>query len=315
MLTEQIDDARAWTAATLDAPSSWHYPLTSDLLAALALSIDELRRHPRAITAVEVGDTPCGRLARALLPVRSALERGRGFAIVDGLPHERYAPNELQAIYWLVGQLLGRPCTQNVQGTVLYDVRDTGQDLAQGARFSVTSYESSFHSDNSFGEALVDYVGLLCLQSARAGGLSQVVTGYAVHNRLRADHAEVLPVLYQPFHVDRRGGVRPGEDSTIQMPVLAWDGRDLSYRYLRYWIHSGHEKAGKPLTREQVRALDILDTVLRERDLAAEFMLRPGQMFFINNRWILHNRTAFEDYPEAERRRHYVRLWLQTERE
>jgi hypothetical protein len=33
-------------------------------------------------------------------------------------------------------------------------------------------------------------------------------------------------------------------------------------------------------------------------------------MFFINNRWILHNRTAFEDDPAPERRRHYVRLWL-----
>ena len=38
--------------------------------------------------------------------------------------------------------------------------------------------------------------------------------------------------------------------------------------------------------------------------------MEPGQMLFTNNHWILHNRTAFEDYPEPERRRHYVRLWL-----
>ena len=43
----------------------------------------------------------------------------------------------------------------------------------------------------------------------------------------------------------------------------------------------------------------------------AEFALKPGDMYFINNRWILHNRTSFEDYPEMERRRHLVRLWLQ----
>ena len=41
-------------------------------------------------------------------------------------------------------------------------------------------------------------------------------------------------------------------------------------------------------------------------------MLRPGDMFFSNNRWILHNRTAFEDHLEPERRRHYVRLWLKA---
>jgi hypothetical protein len=34
-------------------------------------------------------------------------------------------------------------------------------------------------------------------------------------------------------------------------------------------------------------------------------------MFFINNRWLLHNRTAFNDHAESDRRRHYIRLWLQ----
>jgi alpha-ketoglutarate-dependent taurine dioxygenase len=41
-----------------------------------------------------------------------------------------------------------------------------------------------------------------------------------------------------------------------------------------------------------------------------EFMLRPGDMLFINNRWLLHNRTAFEDHAAPAQRRHYVRLWL-----
>ena len=37
-----------------------------------------------------------------------------------------------------------------------------------------------------------------------------------------------------------------------------------------------------------------------------------SSMFFVNNRWILHNRTAFLDHPEPERRRHYSRLWLRA---
>ena len=37
-------------------------------------------------------------------------------------------------------------------------------------------------------------------------------------------------------------------------------------------------------------------------------------MLWVNNRWILHNRTAFEDHAELARRRHYVRLWLRRER-
>ena len=52
--------------------------------------------------------------------------------------------------------------------------------------------------------------------------------------------------------------------------------------------------------------------MLNRPALRAEFALEPGQVYFINNRWILHNRTAFEDHPEPERRRHLVRLWLEA---
>jgi alpha-ketoglutarate-dependent taurine dioxygenase len=38
--------------------------------------------------------------------------------------------------------------------------------------------------------------------------------------------------------------------------------------------------------------------------------LREGDMQFLNNHVVLHSRTAFEDYPEEERRRHLLRLWI-----
>jgi hypothetical protein len=33
-------------------------------------------------------------------------------------------------------------------------------------------------------------------------------------------------------------------------------------------------------------------------------------MEFVNNVFILHSRTEFEDHAEPERKRQYVRLWL-----
>src|SRR5262249_17973460 len=134
---------------------------------------------------------------------------------------------------------------------------------------------------------------------------------YSLHNELLARHPEVLGALYEPFRVDRRGGLRPGDTPTIQVPILHWDGRDLVCRYLRYWIEAGHEKAAQPLTAGQKQALEVLDCAVRDPQLQVEFTLRPGDMFFINNRWLLPNRTAFNDHAESDRRRHYVRLWLQ----
>ncbi len=254
---------------------------------------------------------PSALACRACLsPVSAALEHGSGLAVLDRLPLERHTVRESQALYWLLGQILGTPMEQNIQGTLLYDVRDTGQDVRTGVRYSVTNAETGFHTDNSFGDTVLDYVGLLCLRDSRQGGLSQLVSGCTAWNELAATDPEALAILCEPFHVDRRGGTRPGQAPTVRVPVIEHQGTELTYRYLRYWIHSGHEKAGQPLTAGQVRALEALDAVLARPELRVEFMLRPGQMLFTNNRWLLHSRTAFQDHPEPDRRRHLVRLWL-----
>jgi len=305
MLTDSISDARAWTAATIDDPTAWYYALPEICVSAL----QEFRADARPMSQRLLSEKTRSACADALQPVRQSLESGRGFAIITSPP---LPAEESTLLYWLVGQCLGRPFAQNVEGTMLYDVRDTGQDLTKGARFSVTSYESSFHTDNSFGADVLDYVGLLCLQVAKTGGRSQIVSGYAAHNVLLKDHPRELATLYEPFHVDRRGGVRTGEAPTIEVPVVESKGNELIFRYLRYWIEAGHAKIAQPLTSAQLTALNVLDECLNRRELRVEFDLKPGDMYFINNRWTLHNRTAFQDYPELERKRHLVRLWLQA---
>lgn len=314
-LKRAVVDPRAWNRETAGDPASWYWPLSSQALTALEEAVVDLpvRPGPEEALGLSVDGDAQAALVVELEPVLSALEAGVGFAIVTGLDLGCYTMVQAQAIYWLVGQALGRPSNQNVQGTLLYDVRDTGQDVAYGARFSVTNAESTFHTDNSFGDEVLDYVGLLCLKTARSGGVNQVVSGYTLHNELLAHEPGALDVLYEPFHVDRRGGIRPGEGPTALRPIFAWDGQGLTLRYLRYWIEAGHAKVGQPLSSAQVHALDVLDAYSHRRDLQAEFALRPGEMFFINNRWMLHNRTAFEDHPDPAQRRHYVRLWLKAQ--
>jgi Taurine catabolism dioxygenase TauD, TfdA family len=36
----------------------------------------------------------------------------------------------------------------------------------------------------------------------------------------------------------------------------------------------------------------------------------PGDMQFLHNHTILHDRTAYVDWPEPDRKRHLLRLWL-----
>ncbi len=308
-MVAQLADPRAWSSTTVDDAERWYFPLSPQLLSNLR-GVIAAQPADKPITEIRLSQKQLSQWSESVAPALHDLEQGRGFVIIDRVPLNEFSGREATALYWLVGQLLGEPFAQNVQGTLLYDVRDTGQDLASGARFSVTSYESSFHTDNSFGEEILDYVGLLCLKTAKSGGISQNVSGLAAVEVLRKEHPDVLEILSQPLHVDRRGGTREGEAPTVLRPIVTWQDDELTLRYLRYWIEAGHEKVNQPLTAAQRRALDVLDDVLKRPALQVNFSLEPGQMYFINNRWILHNRTAFVDHPDLEQRRHLVRLWL-----
>ena len=313
MLTDGVSDERAWRASTIDDTAAWYYSLSEDCLSSFKRVICDAGRQPRPITAISRPGSSANGCGECLQPVLDALNSGRGFAIVERVPVEQYSVEEALSMYWMIGQFLATPMEQNIEGTLLYDVRDTGQNVAQGARFSVTNAESSFHNDNSFGELLPDLVGLLCLQTAKSGGRSQLISGYALHNQLLENHPDVLETLYKLFHFDRRGQFKTGESPTSQFPIFQWSMGELIVRYLYYYIQVGHERTGKTLTVDQRNALEVVEELLRRADFRVEFSLQPGQMLFTNNRWLLHNRTAFEDYPDPEHRRHYVRLWLRQQ--
>ncbi|HYV38523.1 MAG TPA: TauD/TfdA family dioxygenase [Gemmataceae bacterium] len=309
MRTPTTENLNAWRANSIDKPAAWHHPLSARALTALD-SLVRTAHADQTVTAMQINKDVAAACADDVAPILAALETGRGFIILTAGQADRYSTRQWQIAYWLIGQLLGQPIEQNTQSTLLYDVRDTGQDVRYGARFSLTNSESSFHTDNSFGSEVCDYVGLLCLHGAKSGGHSQLVSGQTVQQELQTHHRSAWELLRQPFHIDRRGGIRPGEGPTAHVPILEGDGPALVIRYLRYWIEVGQEKVGQPLTAAQIDALNTLDRVASEPALRVEFTLNPGEMLFINNRWILHNRTGFEDFAEAERKRHLSRLWV-----
>ena len=70
----------------------------------------------------------------------------------------------------------------------------------------------------------------------------------------------------------------------------------------------------RPLQPIEREALDLFDALAQDPAVHLDMDLQVGDIQFCNNYVILHSRTAFEDYPEIERRRHMVRLWLTMEK-
>ena len=67
---------------------------------------------------------------------------------------------------------------------------------------------------------------------------------------------------------------------------------------------------GEPVDNAGAAALAALLEIFDDEALSADFDLEPGELQFVDNRVLGHARTQFADFPEPERRRHLVRLWL-----
>lgn len=64
------------------------------------------------------------------------------------------------------------------------------------------------------------------------------------------------------------------------------------------------------MTAAQTEALGELQRLAASPEFHLDMSIGEGDIQFLNNRVLLHGRTAYEDWPEVARRRHLLRLWL-----
>jgi hypothetical protein len=245
-------------------------------------------------------------LGPRLRELREELIRGRGFALLRGLPAGRYTEREAATIFFGLGTHLGNARSQNGHGHVLGHVRNLGVDSSDPrTRVYQTRERQTFHTDSC------DVVGLLCLNPARAGGRSLLVSATTVFNEMRERRPDLLRALLEPIATDRRGEVPEGMLPYLLIPVFSWHDGFLTPFYQRQYIESAQRFDDAPrLTPIHLEALDLFDALCNDPALHLTMMLERGDMQFVYNHSMLHDRTAFEDWPEPDRRRHLLRLWL-----
>lgn len=304
--TEPIAGPVAWSGRDFKRDSAW-------ITAVPRAAVNELADAARAalargipVEALRRADFPLPGCAGLLSGLAHELERGRGFALLRGLPVDRVEPDVLAAMYWGIGTHLGTAIAQNARGELLGHVRDEGLTLDNPlARGYQTRVAQSLHVDRS------DIVGLLCRRKARAGGLSRVVSSMRIYNDMLARTPWLLGVLYKVFAIDMRGEQRPGEPEVYYRPVFSYHCGVLSCGCNYTYIRDGQNKIGQPLSAVETEALDTFYAVAEEHVLTMD--LEPGDVQFLNNYVMLHDRTGYDDYDEPDRKRHMVRLWLNVE--
>ena len=312
VIAPEIHDRSAWYGRDLRG-QDWVLPMPPSCTVEIDDIARALKYDPRPTDELEPAFFELSHCRKILSRVDERLRNGVGFAVLDRVPVERYSVSESRAIAWLLVGLLGPVVAQKANGKAIYDVHDAGVTLGYGVRRSLSNVEQEFHTDGAWVRHAPATVALFCLQSARVGGTSRVVSLSTVHNELRQRHPMLLGRLYEPFWWDRQAEHPPSEMKAASHPVFHYDGTKLSARYYEDYIHNGHELAGCPLDPAGAASLAAIRSVVEEAGVRAEFRLRPGQILFVNNRLLAHGRNGFSDEDQTQRKRHLLRLWVRRE--
>ena len=301
---QPVVDPAGWTADSMKNVEEWSYRLTEADCAELRAGIQAFRLTQKSLVDIAKDDFPLDHFGKILRDASEELRNGRGIVMLRGFPVGQLNREETAIAFMGLGSHLGQPMSQNKFGHVLGHVTDLGGSYSDtSTRGYMTRDEMRFHSDRC------DFVGLLCLQTAKSGGESRVVSSISIYNRILEQNPNLAKALCEDFYRSRSSEVNKGEENWSKQSV--------------FWFHDGYfgavgagaaidkaqRLAGVPkFTEDQREALALYRKLADE--LAADIPFEVGDIQFLNNFVMLHTRRAYEDWPEPDRKRHLLRLWL-----
>ncbi|MFV1999744.1 MAG: TauD/TfdA family dioxygenase [Acidimicrobiia bacterium] len=307
VLDVPIDGPSAWYGRDMaDHPGKWLHELSPAEVAEINDSVAAVMENQIDLLNIKRSDFSLPSLGPILDRIQDEVVSGRGFALIRGVPVHTYSRQESAIAYLGISSYFGWVIPQNAKGHVLGHVRDIGLDPKNPThRLYGTRARHLYHTDSC------DIVGLLCLQTAKSGGRSKIASSVTVYNEMLERRPDLVRVMEKPFYTDRKGEIPEGKGPYYQMPVFNPYAGLLTTTYNRDFITAAQRHPAVPrLTDEQIEAMDLVDELADSDDIRLDVDFQPGDMQFIHNHQMLHARTPYEDYPEPDRKRHLLRVWL-----
>lgn len=301
VLREPLSIAAAWKGSEIAENEDWREALTESDVEELDDALANAARTGKPMGALSRDDFPLPTLTDKIDRWRREVAEGRGFQVLGGVPVARWSRQQVETFYWCFGLHFGTPGAQNPQGDLLGHVIDTGEN-PELVRHYRTRVNINFHCDGA------DVVGLLCLHKARRGGQSRIVSSVSVYNELLRRQPQAVERLYRPFLMDTKG-----EGGIQYLPVrpCRYDGVRLRTFFHTDYFRSAVGFQGESLLPLEDRVLlDLYNEIAASPNLYLDMELQPGDIQLLSNHTILHARTDYEDFPEPERKRHLLRLWI-----
>ena len=310
ILRTLVQDATAWKAADVKNDSSWTYFLDATELEEIDQALRGVQAQGLTWGEFAKEDFPLPTLAAKLHRIDDQIRNGRGFVLLKGFPVTRYTLDEIKTIYWGIGTHMGQVISHNVAGDFVAAVTDLALNTSDpNRRNNTTNQLLDPHTD------LADVVSLLCIEKAKEGGMSSLVSTVAIHNEILKNHPEYLEVLYEGFYHDYRGygpNADPNEVTATPIPVFEYNNGRVNCAFAKKIIETGAKKRGVPLTALQQEAIDYVHELGTREDMRVDMMLEPGDIQIINNFITLHARSNYIDHDDG-RKRYLLRMWINLE--
>lgn len=298
---------QAWFGPDLaQRPEDWTYALSAKQILDLREAIRSVEAKGMGVVDIRSDDFPLPSWEPLLQRVREDLFEGRAFAVLRGLPVADLSPLQRCLGYFGIGSHFGVATSQNAKGHAVGHVCDLGVDnhTTTGRGYQSNS-RLRFHSDST------DVVGLLCVNKAKSGGLSSLVSSVTLYNEMLGRRPDLVRVLMGPLFRDRREEVPPGQGPWYVIPVFnPYKGRVFS-TYVRNTVRKAQRFPELPRISPQLEeAMDLLDALADDPAYHLDMDLQRGDIQFVCNHFVMHSRTSFEDHPDRAARRHLLRLHL-----
>ena len=302
-----VVDPAVWSANDLDSDRSWIYPISKDHVHELVRTVARLKAADIDLISITPSLYKMSTLSPYLWQIKEEILEGRGIALIRGVPVQDFDRAEAAIAFWVIGQHIGVPVSQNAKGHLLGHVADLGgKTLENPSHRGYQTRESlPYHCDSC------DIVSLLCLHPSKSGGESLVASSLSIYNEILNRAPELAAELSKPIYRDRRNEIPKGKDPWFLLPVFNFRDGFLSVSWQGGYILSAQRFPSLPRhSPKLIAAIKLFNKLAHELSYAMDF--RRGDIQFLHNHVTVHSRTEFEDYPEIYRRRNLLRLWLST---
>ena len=127
-LPPKVQGGSAWYGSEMQNSSEWLYQLTAVDIAEIKAAAKPLADAEADIAKITKDDFPLPTVGPKLGAIFDDVLNGRGFALLRGLPVERWSIRQSATAYYGIGAYLGHARSQNDKGHILGHVRDLGRD-------------------------------------------------------------------------------------------------------------------------------------------------------------------------------------------